>query len=658
MTGKIFLSYRREDTSWFATALFGHLEPSFPAGTLFMDVEGGIGAGQDFVRVIEEQVRACDAMLVLIGPNWLTVKDETGRQRLENPEDFVRIEVESALRFGKHVFPVLVHKTEMPRADAMPEPLKALARRNAVRLTHERFKSDAQGLIKALEGELAQADAARRQRMHRTPDAIVDIGSNSVRLVVYDQLGRAPMPRFSENSLCPLGDGLAQTGAIAADDFRRTIEAVRRFRAIADVMGVTDIDVTGTEAIRSASNGPALAAAIAAKCGLKVRILSGPEEARFAALGVISGFFRPVGLAGDMEGGSLEVTEALDDHVGERFVSLPLGALPVEAMLAEGLPEAKRRVDALLQKGLPPALGRPVFYAVGGGWRSIAKAHLEAIEAPVRVVHGHTLATEDARDFAKSLLGLSPARLASMPGVAARRARTLPAAALVLDRVLKRLGPERVVFSALGLREGFLYSQLSKSEQHLDPLVEGAQLIGLPQARVAKFASALADWTANIFSGEAPAAARLRVAVCALSYIAWRDHPDVKAEESFRRLLQFPFIGVDHAERAFIAAAIHARYAGRPDAPWLKPATTLLSSAALSRALILGRAILLAYRFSGGVPAVLASSRLCIEADGVRFEVGAAARPTDSDAVAERLRLLASAVGVRRSEIVVVGEAS
>ena len=212
-------------------------------------------------------------------------------------------------------------------------------------------------------------DPERAGRAARAPYAIVDIGSNSVRLIVYDQLGRAPMPRFNEKSLCRLGEGLAQTGAIAPDGFRRTVEAARRFRAIAEAMGVTKIDATATEAMRRASNGPALAAAIAAESGLEVRILSGAEEARFAALGVISGFFRPVGSVGDMGGGSLEVAEALDDRVGERWVSLPLGALPVEAMLAEGLPEAKRRIDAMLQENLPPALDGRSSIAVGGGWR-------------------------------------------------------------------------------------------------------------------------------------------------------------------------------------------------------------------------------------------------------------------------------------------------
>src|SRR6516164_6296978 len=201
-------------------------------------------------------------------------------------------------------------------------------------------------------------DPERARRADRPPYAIVDIGSNSVRLVVYDQLGRAPMPRFNEKSLCRLAEGLAETGAIAPDGFRRTIEAVRRFRGIAEAMGVARIDATGTEAIRRASNGPELAAAIAAESGLQVRILSGAEEARFAALGVISGFFRPVGTVADMGGGSVEVAEAIDDHVGDRWVSLPLGALPVEAMLSEGVPAAKRRIDEILHRSLPPTLAR------------------------------------------------------------------------------------------------------------------------------------------------------------------------------------------------------------------------------------------------------------------------------------------------------------
>src|SRR5208282_2304118 len=207
------------------------------------------------------------------------------------------------------------------------------------------------------------------------------------------------MPRFNEKSLLRLAEGLAETGAIAPDGFRRAVQAVGRFRAIADAMGVSRIDALATEAMRRAANGPKLAAAIEAECGLKVRILTGAEEARFATLGVISGFFRPVGAIGDMGGGSLEVAEAIDDRVGDAWVSLPLGALPVEALLAEGYEVAKRRVDEILRNSLKAAFARPVFYPVGGGWRALARAHIEAVGAPVKVVHGYAAETSVIRTF-------------------------------------------------------------------------------------------------------------------------------------------------------------------------------------------------------------------------------------------------------------------
>ena len=169
-------------------------------------------------------------------------------------------------------------------------------------------------------------------------------------------------------------------------------------------MGVSRIDAVATEAMRRAANGPKLAAAIEAESGLKVRILSGAEEARFSTLGVISGLFRPVGSVGDMGGGSLEVAEAIDDHVGDRWVSLPLGALPVETMLSQaGLSAAKRQIDEILRRSLPRELARPVFYPVGGGWRTLAKAHMEAVGAPVKVVHGYTIGAVEAREFASAV---------------------------------------------------------------------------------------------------------------------------------------------------------------------------------------------------------------------------------------------------------------
>ena len=291
----------------------------------------------------------------------------------------------------------------------------------------------------------------RAQRGLRQPYAIVDIGSNSVRLIVYDELGRAPFPRFNEKSLCRLAAGLEETGELAPDGFRRTVEAARRFSAIAEAMGVARIDVLATEATRRASNGPDLVAAIAREAGLSVRILSGAEEATYAALGVISGFFRPTGLVGDMGGGSLEVAEVLDDRVGERWVSLPLGALPVERSSPSGARGASGR-STRSSTSLPPALTEPIFYAVGGGWRALAQgAHGGGRQRRSRSCTATRSTPDELRDFAKELWHLPPAKLAELPrraGAARRDAagggpRHGPGAEATRARARRLLGARR-----------------------------------------------------------------------------------------------------------------------------------------------------------------------------------------------------------------------
>jgi exopolyphosphatase/guanosine-5'-triphosphate,3'-diphosphate pyrophosphatase len=209
-----------------------------------------------------------------------------------------------------------------------------------------------------------------------------------------------------------------------------------------------------------------------------------------------------------------------------------------------------------------------------------------------------------------------------------------------------------VVFSVCGLREGWLYAQLDEEERYRDPLLEGAQAIGLPTARVPEFSAALARWTDDLFLGETQVDRRLRLAACALTDIAWRDHEKVRAIESFRRLLQFPFIGISHGERAFLAVAILARYGGNVDDAVRAMTRDVLSPSQLRRAEILGRVLLLGHRFSASVPEILEEARVKIGTSGVRLEVRNAERVPDSDAVQARLRQLARVSGVERAEIV------
>ena len=494
----------------------------------------------------------------------------------------------------------------------------------------------------------------RALRDGRRPYAIVDIGSNSVRLVIYDELGRAPLPRFNEKSLCRLAEGLAETGVIAEAGFRRTVETVRRFHAIADAMKVSRIDALATEATRKAANGPALVAAIKAETGLSVRVLSGVEEATCAALGVISGFYRPSGVIGDMGGGSLELAGIDDDRVADGCISLPLGALPAQSLLARYGEDAKTEVDALLDRAAMPALAQPVFYPVGGGWRALAKAHMMANPSPVPVVHGYKLdvahrarlrpvALAHEREDARPAEGCP-----DPPGEDHRRrgarARPRAEAARPADRGLFRAGRARRVALPADPPGGALLRS---------PVGRGPGLRDAPgpRARVRAGAGGLDrdPFPERDHPGAPPPGRRLR----ALGRRLARPR-----RLACRRMVPPPSPVPLHRPRPCRAGVPggddprplwRARRRSDPGS-----GSVLLAPDSRRRALVLGRAMQLGYRVSGGVPAILANARLAVQGDTLLLRVGRSARVPESEVVSTRLQALAEAIGNCRPVIVEV----
>jgi hypothetical protein len=208
MASKIFISYRRGDDPGNTGRLFDRLQEAFPREHLFIDVDS-IAPGLDFVRLLEEEVAKCDVLLAVIGKRWLDERDSTGARRLDNPEDFVRIEVESALNQGKRVIPVLVGEAAMPRPDDLPQAIKLLARRNAVRLTHERFRSDTNGLIKALQEGTSQATEIPRTESEELPR-----NNNTAAVPVSETSDRKPWMRARWQLLLIVG--LAIVGGLVA----------------------------------------------------------------------------------------------------------------------------------------------------------------------------------------------------------------------------------------------------------------------------------------------------------------------------------------------------------------------------------------------------------------------------------------------------------
>ena len=484
----------------------------------------------------------------------------------------------------------------------------------------------------------------RRSTEPGNPDAhvaVVDLGSNSIRLVVYDRLSRAPLPRFNEKSLCRLGASLDEEGNLGAEAMDCVSRALARFTAIARAMDVEAPSLIATESIRNAPNGDAFRERLETESGLKVRILSGDDEARLAAMGVIAGFHEPNGLVGDLGGGSLEIAEVRGSNVGGARTSMPLGALHVARHMKEDAKAAKRFVDETLRGGLGEIVPGADFHVVGGGWRALAKVHLASREHEIPVIHGLCMDPDELRDLAKSLAGMDRETLSDVPGVPGRREATLPAAALVMDRTLKLLSPKRVLFSSLGVREGWMYEQLSDEDRALDPLIEGCRQLSRESARVPAFAEALERWTRRLSIGESTAQRRLRVAACALSDIAWREADDVRGRNVFERILRFPFIGITHAERAFLAATVHARYGKRAE----HEAVGVLDESLQERAHVLGTAMLVGYRFSGSVPEILDHASLSVGEDTVTLHVDERTNVPDSDAVQARLALLAKALG-------------
>lgn len=482
--------------------------------------------------------------------------------------------------------------------------------------------------------------------------AVIDVGSNSLRLVVYDRLCRAPIPRFNEKSLCALGKGLENGGRLDPHAATCALHILSRFTRLADAMGARQVSIIATEALRRAGDGADFLARAEALIRHPITVISGDEEARLAALGVEHGFWQARGVVADLGGGSVELAE-IGMPAGRR-ASLPLGTLRLQADVARDQAAASDRIDAALDMvpWLRGAASGSDFYVVGGGWRALARIDLAMSDAPLSVVNGHVLEPVATRRLAAMVGSRDRAGILALPGLPRRRLDTLPAAALLFDRVIDRLAPRRVVFSALGLREGVLFAALPASELVKDPLIEGAHDFGRERNRAPGIGAAMAAWTAALFADERPVQARLREAACAVSDIGWLETRDSRARDAFFMLAHYPFLGVGHGERVAMAYSVFIRYEGRPDDPPVRRLLQLISEPERRRAETLGHALQLGYRVCGGAPPLLAETMLRSQAGEVRLELGDPVLAPEADSLKTRLKALARALGVPRSRVV------
>lgn len=453
------------------------------------------------------------------------------------------------------------------------------------------------------------------------PIAVIDIGSNSVRLVVYERLTRSPTVIFNEKVLAGLGKGLSKTNSLAEGPLRSALAAVKRFKHISDQCGAKTLHVLATAAAREAKNGPAFVAELERICGVAIRVLSGADEARLAALGIVAGIHDADGVAGDLGGGSLELV----DIVGETFgsgLTYPLGGIRLSEAAEGSIRKAERIAQDVLERS-PVLAGLPgrTFYAVGGTWRSLAKLHMHQKNYPLRVMHNYAMPAEEALEFCRIVGRGAVETLPKIETVSKQRRDLLPFGAVVLAQVIKAGKPKQVVLSALGLREGHLYDLLPPEERTRDPLIAASEELAFLRSRSPRHTEEMVAWTDMVFAAmgidENREERRLRIAACHVGDIGWRAHPDYRGEQSLNIISNAAFIGVDHPGRAYLALASYYRHMGLVEDA-LSPALARLATPRLmDRAKTLGAAFRVAFILSAAMPGIVPDTR--VTRDGVRL---------------------------------------
>lgn len=449
---------------------------------------------------------------------------------------------------------------------------------------------------------------------HRTvrDAAVIDVGSNSVRLVLYRLEGRAIWTTYNEKVLAGLGRDLGSTGALSPEGVEQAMAALRRFKAVLDAVKPAEVHAVATAAVREAADGPAFVRRVKRETGIPLRVVSGEEEARFAALGVMAGAPDGEGVVGDLGGASLELTRL----GGEDAESLALGPFSLGFKRGDDPRKLRKEIEARVV-AVADRFQAETFHAVGGAWRNLALLHMGMTGYPLQIVHEYEMTRGEVLTAARLVSGLSTSSLERIPGVSRKRLETLPFAATVLEVLMGQLGVKRVLTSAYGLREGLLFDAMPDQVRAQDPLVAGCAALGGRFATDEGLGPALEAWLAPLLDplprmfGERDAV--LTAAACRLADLGATLHPDHRATLVFEQVLRAPIAGQTHAERCFLAVAAFYRHTAHAELPEASTVIRILPDSHRRRARALGAAIRLGCDLSGRSGALLARSHVKLD---------------------------------------------
>jgi exopolyphosphatase/guanosine-5'-triphosphate,3'-diphosphate pyrophosphatase len=420
---------------------------------------------------------------------------------------------------------------------------------------------------------------------------------------------------------------------MAEESVDLAMRALKRFVLLLEDLEVTDVEVVATAAVREAENGPDFVEALKA-LGLRPRVISGEEEGRLSAMGVAGAFPGASGIVADLGGGSLELVRLGADETRDA-ASLPLGTLRLPDFREDdAVGGGSKDVRADMRKALEKALkkadwgeesfgvgekadgrfedGERALYLVGGTWRAMAVFAMQEQGHPLSDPHGFELGREEGEMLAKSLAALGPDDLKPRERISSMRAEKLPDAAVLLLALIGRLGPDRLIFSSWGLREGLLYDRLEPHARAQDPLLAGISVFSSLRGAPPQLAARVAGWTVDAAPARRYGSERLRLAATQLALASMQIEPNIRLPQAIDWALHKRWIAVDGKGRAMMAAAIAAN-GNRTDLP--QEVHDLISDEAIAEAQVWGFAIRLARRLGARSRRSLQVSRLLVEKD-------------------------------------------
>ena len=443
-----------------------------------------------------------------------------------------------------------------------------------------------------------------QRRLMHPPRAVIDIGSNTVRLVIYEGTGRAPETVWNEKVAARLGRDLSETGRIPEEAANEALAALARYQLLVSDRGIEDVQTVATAAARDAENGAEFLARVAA-LGMEPRLLSGEEEACNSAYGAIGAFPGAEGIVADLGGGSLELVSIGGGDCRDA-VSLPFGTLRLPAFRAAERDLDRTVSEALSGVGWLQSHTGPL-YMIGGTWRALAHYAMVEADYPLTDPHGFILSVEQARDHARALVDADPEDLVKISGITPMRAAYLPDAAAMLLPLLDGLQPDHLVFSSWGIREGLLYARLTDLQRGLDPLLSGVHAFAEPRDAPVIDATRVAGWTVDLANGSGRRNERLRLAAAQLAAALQRVEPNLRLNHATEWALDKRWIDCSPRDRTMICAALFGSL-GRTDVPG--KLRELADDEDLREGLTWGLGFRLARRLGAGSRKALGNSRL------------------------------------------------